>query len=159
MKYWSDGTPVAGQQFGYAFDNIGNGTGTQAGGDATGANLRSATYQANMLNQYLSRDVPGAADVMGLSLAPNTVTINGQSNVYWIGQYFRKEISVDNTNPPNAPLWTSISVAATNQSPISGHVVVPHTPEQFQYDADGNLTQDGRWSYGWDSENRLKGVS
>ena len=28
-------------------------------------------------------------------------------------------------------------------------------PEQFQYDADGNLIQDARWSYGWDAENRL----
>jgi RHS repeat-associated protein len=28
-------------------------------------------------------------------------------------------------------------------------------PEVFQYDADGNLTNDGRWSYIWDAENRL----
>ena len=41
-KYFSDGTPVAGQQFDYAFDSIGNRTGTQAGGDQNGANLRPA---------------------------------------------------------------------------------------------------------------------
>ena len=28
-------------------------------------------------------------------------------------------------------------------------------PEVFQYDTDGNLIQDARWSYGWDAENRL----
>ena len=34
-KYFRDNTPVAGQQFDYAFDTIGNRTGTQAGGDQT----------------------------------------------------------------------------------------------------------------------------
>ena len=28
-------------------------------------------------------------------------------------------------------------------------------PEAFKYDADGNLTNDGRWAYTWDGENRL----
>ena len=27
--------------------------------------------------------------------------------------------------------------------------------EQFGYDGDGNLTNDGRWDYTWDAENRL----
>jgi RHS repeat-associated protein len=32
---------------------------------------------------------------------------------------------------------------------------VPRTPEPFTYDADGNLTSDGRWLYTWNGENRL----
>ena len=32
---------------------------------------------------------------------------------------------------------------------------LPKTPESFTYDYDGNLTQDGRWTYAWDGENRL----
>ena len=36
---------------------------------------------------------------------------------------------------------------------------VPQTPETFAYDADGNLTQDGRWTYSWDAENRLIGMT
>ena len=35
-------------------------------------------------------------------------------------------------------------------------VLVPAVPEQFEYDLDGNLTQDGLWNYEWDGENRLK---
>ncbi len=31
-------------------------------------------------------------------------------------------------------------------------------PEQFEYDADGNLTLDGVWVYEWDAENRLKAM-
>ena len=64
-KYWSDGTPVAGQQFQYAFDSIGNRTQTQAGGDAGGLNLRAANYTNNLLNQITSRDVPGYLEDQG----------------------------------------------------------------------------------------------
>jgi RHS repeat-associated protein len=150
-KYWSDGTPVAGQQFGYTHDNIGNRTATQAGGDENGANLRSATYSANALNQYTSRTVPGAVDVMGLALATNAVTVNSQS-AYRKGEYFRKELSVGNSN---AAVWQSISVAAVGETTQTGNAFVPKTPEAFSYDADGNLTNDGRWVYTWDAENRL----
>jgi YD repeat-containing protein len=59
-KCWSDGTPVAGEQFGYIFDSIGNRQSTTAGGDQSGLNLRSASYSANNLNQYTSRTVPNA---------------------------------------------------------------------------------------------------
>lgn len=54
-KYWLDGTPVAGQQFTYNFDTIGNQTQTRAGGDATGSSLRLANYTNNLLNQIKSR--------------------------------------------------------------------------------------------------------
>jgi len=36
---------------------------------------------------------------------------------------------------------------------------VAQTPEAFKYDADGNLTNDGRWSYSWDAENRLTNMT
>jgi YD repeat-containing protein len=38
---------------------------------------------------------------------------------------------------------------------VTGNVYVAQQPELFQYDADGNLTSDGRWNYTWDAENRL----
>jgi hypothetical protein len=66
---FSDGTPVPGQQFEYGFDDIGNRTSTKAGGDSLGASasLRSATYAANTLNQYTSRTVTNALDVLDAS--------------------------------------------------------------------------------------------
>jgi RHS repeat-associated protein len=150
-KFWPDGTPVAGQQFEYAFDDIGNRTSTRAGGDNVGQNLRPASYSVNGLNQYTSRDVPGAVDVMGLELATNTVTVNGLTT-YRKGEYFRKEVPVSNGS---TGVWQSITVSATNETTVSGNQFVPKTPEQFAYDVDGNLTQDGHWNYGWDAENRL----
>jgi YD repeat-containing protein len=44
-KYWSDGSTVAGQQFDYTFDDIGN-------RKTTTRDTRSATYSPNTLNQY-----------------------------------------------------------------------------------------------------------
>ena len=38
-------------------------------------------------------------------------------------------------------------------------VFVAQTPESFQYDSDGNLPQNGRFTYTWGGENRLSGVT
>src|SRR5258708_2791292 len=74
-KYWSDGTAVAGQQFEYTFDDIGNRTQTKAGGDNSGANLHSATYGANSLNQYTNRTVPGYVQMLGSANSSAAVTL------------------------------------------------------------------------------------
>jgi hypothetical protein len=79
-KFWADGTLVAGQQFGYGFDEIGNRTLAKAGGDARGSGLRQASYAVNPLNQYTSRDVPGAVDVLGAAIATNAVLVNNSTN-------------------------------------------------------------------------------
>ena len=150
-KFWPDWTPVAGQQFEYSFDDIGNRTQTKSGGDEHGENFRVASYHANSLNQYTNRDVPGAADVMGLELATNTVTVNG-ATAYRKGEYFRKEISVNNSS---SAVWQSIAVSATNETTVNGYEFLPNTSETFGYDLDGNITNDGRWTYIWDAENRL----
>ncbi|MCS7338849.1 MAG: hypothetical protein NZ739_11560, partial [Verrucomicrobiae bacterium] len=150
-RYWPDGTPVAGQQFEYGFDHIGNRTQTKAGGDENGWNLRTATYTANLLNQYTSRTVPGYVDILGVALATKTVTVNGQA-AYRKLEYFRRELSVNNAS---APAWEGVTVSATCEPSVTGRVFVPRTPEQFSYDLDGNLTVDGRWNYTWDAENWL----
>jgi RHS repeat-associated protein len=153
-KYWADGTPVAGQQFEYAFDDIGNRTSTKAGGDQNGINLQTATYTSNLLNQYAQRTVPGAAPVIGLAEAASTVSVNSLS-AYRKGEYFWKELPEANSS---APVWQSISVHAVNginNNTITGNEFVPKTPELFTYDLDGNLLGDGRWTYTWDAENRL----
>jgi RHS repeat-associated protein len=150
-KYWADQTPVAGQQFTYSFDTIGNRMQAQLGGDQNGANLRVANYSANNLNQYTSRTVPGYLDVMGLVLATNSVTVNG-ATPYRKGEYFREQLTVANSS---APVWESVTVSAPNETTVSGDVYVPETPEAFGYDLDGNITNDGRWQYIWDAENRL----
>src|SRR5437588_10685701 len=40
----------------------------------------------------------------------------------------------------------------------TGTLRAPGKPEICKYDADGNLTNDGRWVLTWDAENRLIGL-
>ena len=148
-KYFASGTPVVGQQFDYTFDTIGNRTQTQSGGDTNGANLRVANYYANNLNQLTNRDIPGYVDVMGASILSNSVTVNGQT-AYRNQEYFRQQLPANNSA---SALWTNIIVAGGQN--VTGNVYVAKEPEVFKYDPDGNLTNDGRWAYTWDGENRL----
>jgi len=61
-------------------------------------------------------------------------------------------------NVPNStaqyPTVTVVSQYGGGQTE-SGKVFVPPATESFTHDADGNLTQDGRWDLVWDGENRL----
>jgi RHS repeat-associated protein len=79
------------------------------------------------------------------------VTVNNQAT-YRKGEYFRKEVPVNNGS---GPVWQSISVSSNNQPIVAGNVFVQTNHEQFYYDADGNLTNDGRWRYIWDAGSRL----
>jgi RHS repeat-associated protein len=161
-KYWSDGTPVPGQQFEYSHDDIGNRTQTKAGGDQSGTGLRSASYSANSLNQYTSRGVPGAVDILGIAPASASVTVNSSPADYRRGEYFQELVTV--ANGAN-PVWQAISVSTSGGGSASGNVFVPRTPEDFDdpatpsvnegYDLDGNQLRDGRWNYTWDGENLL----
>lgn len=164
-KYWSDNGPVAGQQMEYVFDSIGNRISTKGGGDAQGLNLRQATYTANSLNQYQQRTVPGALDISGTANAAATVTVNDQAT-YRRGDYFYKELAVDNSVAPAYPQVKAIGVRtgvggagedAVTQ--IDGHIYLPKNAEVYTYDADGNLASDGRWTYTWDAENRLTSMT
>jgi RHS repeat-associated protein len=153
-KYFRDGTPMPGQQFDYGFDTIGNRTQTRAGGDQTGGNQRVANYSVNNLNQIISRDFPGTNDIVGAALATNSVTLNGQPAWHkW--EYFWGTVTTNNTA---APAWLTATVASGGAS-NTGSVYLAQTPEQFSYDADGNMVSDGRWTYTWDAENRLIGMT
>ena len=149
-----DGTAVAGQKFEYQFDDIGNRKLTKAGGDASGLNLRSANYTNNLLNQIKGRDFPGSMDILGIAHASSTVTVNGQS-AYRKGEYFDQVLTWNTASGAVSGSITNMaSLAGTTETNL-GVVFLPKTPETNAYDADGNLTQDGRWKHTWDAENRL----
>jgi RHS repeat-associated protein len=158
-KYWNDGTPVAGQQFEYSFDDIGNRVNTKSDGDQYGTNLVQANYRNNTLNQITSRDVPGFVDIRGSANSNATVTVNLQ-RAYRHGDYFRAELNAPNgaapvllnlTNLAVLQQGTNTDIAVTN----TGTLFVAKNPETFTFDSDGNLTSDGRWTNLWSGENRL----
>jgi YD repeat-containing protein len=69
------------------------------------------------------------------------------------GEYFHHPQSVTNATAQYPTLETKSLYGATETK--TGKVFVPTATENYQYDLDGNLTQDGRWTYTWDGENRL----
>ena len=154
-KYCSDGTPVAGQQFDYTFDNIGNRNQTLSGGDQNGANQRSSSYTANNLNQYTQRTVPNYVDVIGVAIATNSVTVNGV-NPYRKAEYFRAELSVTNQT---SPVWQNVQVNMNGSSAANGNLLIASQTNSFTYDSDGNQTSSGLWTNVWDGENRLISIA
>ena len=153
-KFWNDGTPVAGQQFDYFFDSIGNRSVTRSGGDSTGAGLRPASYTPNLLNQYISREVVGVVDILGQAPAQATVTVNNLSP-YRKNNYFQLALPFHNTAAAAYPTVTNQAVLLNNSRTEAGHLFLARTPESFTYDQDGNRINDGRWTLTWDAENRL----
>lgn len=152
-KSWPDGSPVAGEQFEYGFDDIGNRVSQKRGGDANGANLRSTTYVVNPLNQITNRTVVGSPylDLIGLAEPGTTVTAGGVIATRR-GEFWRSELNLGTGNP----LWQSVNITTSDGGSLANALYrVPPSSEVPTYDADGNLTADGLWTYTWDAENRL----
>ena len=144
--------------------DIGNRTVARFGGKADGTGLRQAAYgDANALNQLTFRTVPGAIVLTGS--APEALTLQG----FIDGRPFsldRQEggLFFGEASAPNAswPVFAKCKVVGLNagavEDLVAGEQLLPQTPESFEYDADGNLTRDGRFTYTWDAENRLVAV-
>lgn len=152
-RMWPGGSNVSGQTFAYGFDPIGNRTNSQRDGEA------ALLWSANNLNQYTSSDVSSQLHVFGTADLNATVTVSragaGTVTALRQGTYFHAGVTVTNSI---VPVWAKLSVlakAATATNIVSGAQFAAKTPEIFGYDADGNTTNDGRWVYSWDAENRL----
>ncbi|MBI2441711.1 MAG: hypothetical protein HYV35_10105 [Lentisphaerae bacterium] len=130
-------------------------------------------YTANNLNQYIQRTIPGAAHVAGTADEDATVTINrptisGTSvePVTRQGAYFHKKLLLDNSVHADAEEIEVLGVKAGAGtggvdivSAYTGFVWAAKSPEQFTYDADGNMLSDSLRKSEWDAENRLIAVT
>jgi len=161
-RHWADGTPVAGQQYEFNHDDIGNVLAAGSGGDASGLNLRWTSNTFNTVNQLTARTTPGYVESFGTAHSNATVTVNLQPT-YRHGEYFRAELAVNNTTA----LWqavTNIGVLNNGSSPDIvttnlSYLFVPASATTLLYDPDGNLTNDGHFSYVWNSENQLTSIA
>jgi RHS repeat-associated protein len=140
------------RQFGYSFDAIGNRTQATQGGSQISSRSYNSKNQAFGGSNTSSVDIRGKADA-----APTTtLTLNAQPITNRNGMDFAATVSGSNGYYPR---WASVNVTETKQgqapTETTGHVFIPGPLASVLYDADGNLTQDDRWSYTWDAENRL----
>ena len=158
-RYWGSDlgittNPVLGQDYDYAYDNIGNRTSSARGTNAM-------TYTANSLNQYSQRTIPDGFDVLGSAETNTTVTVNNLATTRF-AKYWYRALTGTNTSAADYHAVNVVGVynpPGTNDPDVvttsAGHVFVAKTPEAFTYDSDGNLLSDGRFAYTWDAENRL----
>ena len=165
---------IRGRVWDFGYDNAGNRT-----------SMNGDTFTNNVANQLTQRVVPGQVVASGMTstgagynvdritLKATTDTnqdslvtyeeIQTESTQYQPARryqnFFYADLNVDNSA---ASLYAELSIYATDngnnavalEAP-AGYQFVPQTPEAFTYDNEGNLTGDGRWTYSYDSENRL----
>jgi RHS repeat-associated protein len=159
-RHRPNGLTVLGHDFAFTHDTIGNRT--QAVRNGT-----PSSYTPNLLNQYEEREVPGLIHILGTAEPEATITVDQEPTLRQDALFY-KELEVDNVSPgggQTGSVYETLTVRGVKiddgPPPVNyisdseREVFVPETPEEFDYDDDGNLTQDGRWDYVWNAENRL----
>ena len=160
----------------YEYDAIGNrGRVTNKATAARDEDVVS-NYEANSLNQYTERTVPAVVDVLGSAPEDANVLVKGSletrgQTAERQGEEFGRAVPF---GPPGAPANGSVPVKADVNIKAATLTTNPEddtwmqedrwtylakNPEEFAYDLDGNMTQDGRFIYKWDAENRLKQIT
>lgn len=166
----NNGAYLAGQQFSYNYDDIGNRTTAQFGGQENGGGLRTISYTLDAdhdpaavgsVNQYRKIDYSGHVSLIGYGGAttqvlPSTPALltetdqANQSNRWW------RELQLQSP-AESSGLFADLSFEE-NGVPLAdaqGELWLNPTNYEPEYDLDGNLTSDARWDYTWNGENRL----
>jgi RHS repeat-associated protein len=121
--------------------------------DRLGRVTRIDTH-GNETTLYTQRDSPGAVDVRGNAPEQVGVIVNGERTQRTDGDFYAPATG-DNSA---GSLELDIVVKALDPGPPellaeeSRTALLPQDPESFTYDLDGNLTQDGLWTYEWDAD-------
>jgi RHS repeat-associated protein len=150
------GEPEPWLSFDYGFDDIGN----RQYATSHGA---TSTYQANLLNQYTQRTVPGVAALIGSVNPDANLTVDNQPAAR-VGDYFLGLVPFDNSAQSVYTTSTVVGVVNDPRLPtvedavmtVERNVRLPKALQEFVHDDDGNLETDTQWDYGWDAENRLR---
>ncbi len=161
-----DGQPVLGFSENFDYDPIGNRQSSSTYNELGDEQL--TTYQANSLNQYISRTTPGYAAVRGEADPDATVTVNGNPS-FRLGAYYFGSDNFDNSSSGGfAQLEIYAALAQTDSdgkekddlvSTVTNQVYLAQSPETFAYDDDdGNqtliATKTGLWRVTYNGENR-----
>ncbi|MCD6052247.1 MAG: hypothetical protein K0Q55_3665, partial [Verrucomicrobia bacterium] len=105
---------VSGQQYEYAFDDIGNRTGVKQNGNEK----RKGNYQVGEANEYGLRTVPGYADVMGSVRTNATLTLNLQPTERK-ERYFHGEVAFSNVTAAVYGSLTNLAVMNDGSNPAT----------------------------------------
>jgi RHS repeat-associated protein len=130
----------------YAYDGIGNRL------SSTSAVLGDHNYTPNALNQYATITTGNSRTAIGRAPAAWSVQVAGV-NASRAGEIFYRPLTASNAT---APVWQDVVIQRDSGTPtMTRHFWYASQTFSPVHDDDGNLTNDGRWLYTWNAENRL----
>ena len=122
----------------YSYDTLGRFSGV--GFNAEPQSRRGFEYQYLAGSDLVSGYVASAGDSGGVASRPLLVRS--------VAYEPRRDLIAAVVPASSPDDWDEMSA-------VTGSVFVAQNPEQFTYDADGNMLTDGRFRYTWNGENRL----
>lgn len=161
QQFFADGIPVPGKLLNYDYDENFHivGLGVEAHGQTM---LRD--HFGRVLTYTMRERIPVWGEVN--ALAGTVVDVAGETAELVRDQFFGSfNADPDNVFAADMPWMREIMVRvqlATEAGLASDSYQFEHisagNPETFQYDADGNLIEDGLWHYQWNANNQLVGM-
>lgn len=145
----TNGTPRQNEQLGFTYDAAHNLHSRTSGALAQ-------TFNTDAANQLTSITRTGTLTLSGATPAPaSSLTVNGQSaQTYGDFTFARTNIALSNGNNTFTNIAQNVySVKVTNVFTLN----LP-TSVSLSYDNNGNLTNDGTRTFGFDGENQLTNV-
>ena len=148
--------PLSARKHEFDYDGIGNRKWSNTSGNSA---LRD-DYTVNELNQYTLRENNTLA-VGGTVANDSNIKVAAGSTAAALagrqGRHWGDNITLENSV---APFQGDLSIyavnATTNKKMVETRTAfIPPTAQAMTYDDDGNITNDGVWTYEWDAENRL----
>lgn len=139
----SGGASRVNEQLNYAFDAVGNLS-------YRTNNTLIENFQVNSLNELAANTNGGKLTVLGTTTSAATnVTVNGTNALCYGDATFAA------TNMPLTSTYTAIAADSYGRHSTNAVTVSLATNTTYQYDGNGNLTNDGLRSFAYDDENQL----
>jgi RHS repeat-associated protein len=144
---------LPGQRYEYRYDSIGNRKSSGSTGTAS-----DDQYFSNSGNQYTDRDNK-TVKAIGTASADATVAVAGAVSTGKKDRIWGADIVPNNSGGPAQGTATVYAAkpggAELIRTDSSRTWFIPKLSQHLDYDADGNLTGDGVWSYTYNAENQL----
>ncbi|MEN3943017.1 RHS repeat-associated core domain-containing protein [Prosthecobacter sp. SYSU 5D2] len=147
-----------GMQTGYDHDLAGNRkTLEEQGSDGP----LVAAWTANEGNQITEREILPERWVLGVAAPEAALQVSGHDGGSPQREGWEFAVPAAKAQAAGVAEWKELEITASRAGPPpvttekEGSLWFAASPESLTYDADGNLTGDGRWTYEWTAENRL----
>jgi len=151
----SSGDLLPARTFQFDYDTVGNRSDSGEIGNAYDG------YQTNERNQYTSKG-NSTVCVLGNTNLTASVGVSGvpPAGIGQVDRNFGCDFVPSNSGGP-APGTLTVTATMPNSTPsmTNRNYFIPKASQTLTYDVDGNLADDGVWTYSYDAENRLSGMT